>query len=227
VQTEALRQTLLALGIRPDRVEWLFPGVDLTRFRPTAHGLEGKSNPKVLFATAPRTVEELEGRGVPLLLTAAQATPEVHYHLLYRRWRTGYTSLHTTQKLIARQELRNVTVTDSIVADMPAVYNQHHFTIVPYTRPDGGKECPNSLIEGLACGLPALVSSACRIADFVERQRCGVVFDPTPLGLVNAIARGTLDYRDLSKQATITAHEFFSQETFRIKMAKIYDAIVG
>jgi len=110
---------------------------------------------------------------------------------------------------------------------MPAVYNQHHFTVVPYTRPDGGKECPNSLIEGLACGLPALVSSACRIADFVERQRCGVVFEPTPLGLINAIAQGTRYYHELSKQATITAHEFFSHERFLMKMAKIYDAIVS
>ena len=227
VQTEALRQELLALGISPDKVEWLFPGVDLTRFRPTAHGLDGKSNPQVLFATAPRTIEEMEGRGVPLLLTAAEATPEVHYHLLYRRWRSGYTSLHATQRLIARQELRNVTLTDGIVEDMPAVYNQYHFTIVPYTRPDGGKECPNSLIEGLACGLPALVSSACRIAEFIERQRCGVVFDPTPPGLVNAIAQGAMYYDELSKHATITAHEFFSQETFLMKMANIYDAIAS
>jgi glycosyltransferase involved in cell wall biosynthesis len=227
VQTEALRRELLALGISHDKIEWLFPGVDLARFRPAVQNSDVKSKPHVLFATAPRTTEEMEGRGVPLLLNAAQDTPEVRYHLLYRQWRTGYTSLHPTRELIARQALRNVTLTDSIVEDMPAVYNQHHFTIVPYTRPDGGKECPNSLIEGLACGLPALVSSACRIADFVERQRCGVVFDPTPSCLVSAIERATAHYHELSKQATVTAHAFFSQESFFAKTAKIYDEIAS
>jgi glycosyltransferase involved in cell wall biosynthesis len=222
VQTEAMRGILLALGVEASKTVVLYPAVDLQRFTPRQVSKAAPHAPKVLFATAPRTLEEMEDRGVQLLLAAAKDSPEVRYHLLYRQWRHHYTSLQPTKELITSHKLHNVTLTNGVVDDMPSVYRDHHFTVVPYTKPDGGKECPNSVIEGLACGLPALVSSATPFSDFVATHKCGIVFEPNPSSLVAAIDEGLAQYQMLSNNAASIAREFFSHTTMFGKLAQVY-----
>lgn len=226
VQTEPFREKLLASGVEKEKIEVVFPSVDLQAFRPLTQAPKGMQTPKILFATAPRSAEELEGRGVRLLLQAAQKSPDIQYHLLFRVWQGGYTSLATTTKWIATDQLHNVTLTNSIVDDMPQVYNDHHFTVIPYTHPGGGKECPTSLIEGLACGLPALISSVAPFAYFVEKYRCGVAFEPTPHGLVSAVELGMRSYANLSANAVRVARGFFSEELLWQRMERIYQEVL-
>ncbi|RMH04073.1 MAG: glycosyltransferase [Nitrospirae bacterium] len=221
VQTVRLYTTLIEQGVERKKVEVLYPGVDLSRWKPRAPRQLDRS-PKVLFATAPRTREELEGRGVHLLLQAAKVCPEIQYHLLYRPWRSGYTSLHPTQEAITHYDLHNVTLTNALIPEMAAVYHQCDFVVIPYTRADGGKECPNSLIEGLACGLPVLISRVAPFAYFVEQYECGVVFDPTPSGLVAAIEVGVSRYQRLSQNACRAAHQCFSETTVFQRLEEIY-----
>jgi len=226
VQTEAMRGILVALGVEASKTVVLYPAVDLQRFTPRQAGATFPHAPKVLFATAPRTWEEMEARGVQLLLAAAKGSPEVRYHLLYRRWRHHYTSLQPTKELMTSHQLRNVTLTDGVVDDMPSVYRDHHFTVIPYTKPGGGKECPNSVIEGLACGLPALVSSATPFSHFVATHKCGIVFEPNPSSLIAAIDEGLAQYHQLSNHASSVAQEFFSQTTMFGKLAQIYQDVL-
>jgi glycosyltransferase involved in cell wall biosynthesis len=226
VQTETLRKKILALGLEENKVELLYPGIDLSRFRPTGRRPDVIDHPKVLFATAPRSQEEMEARGVNLLLEAAKASPDIHYRLLYRQWKNGYTSLQPTENLIASQRLENVTLTNSISDDMPSIYNEHHFTVIPYTRSDGGKECPNSLVEGLSCGLPVLISSVSPFAYFVEEHECGVVFDPTASCLVTAVETGVDRYQELVNNAIKIAKTYFSQEKLLARIEEIYCEIL-
>ncbi len=226
VQTETLSKKLLALGLEENKVELLYPAVDLARFRPTGKASDLTGHPRVLFATAPRSQEEMEARGVNLLLMAAKTSPDIHYRLLYRKWKNGYTSLQSTENLIAGRRLENVTLTNSISHDMPSIYNKHHFTVIPYTRSDGGKECPNSLVEGLACGLPVLISSVSPFAYFVEEHACGVVFDPIPSCLITAIETGMKRYQELSNNAIKTANTYFSQDKLLARVERIYREIL-
>ena len=225
VQTATFREKLLALGIERDKVELAYPAVELDTFKPSAPGLPLNGSPKVLFATAPRSEEEMLGRGVHLLLQAAKLSPDVHYRLLYRKWRTGYTSLKATKDVILNHKLTNVLLTNDACSDMPSIYNAHHFTVVPYTTSDGGKECPNSLIEGLACGLPALVSSVTPLSYFVDEQQCGVVFEPKPSCLVEAIEIGLRRYRELSENAVRAARAYFAEDTLMHRLEKIYQEV--
>jgi glycosyltransferase involved in cell wall biosynthesis len=226
VQTEAMRGILLALGVEASKTVVLYPAVDLQKFTPRQVSTAVPHAPRVLFATAPRTREEMEARGVQLLLAAAKDTPKVRYHLLYRRWRHHYTSLQPTKELMTSHQLQNVTLTDEIVNDMPSIYRDHHFTVIPYTQPGGGKECPNSVIEGLACGLPALVSSATPFSHFIAMHKCGVVFEPNPSSLVAAIDEGLAQYQQLSHNAASIAQEFFSHTTMFEKLARIYQEVL-
>ena len=225
VQTETYRRRLLDQGIDEKKIELVYPGVDLNRFAPIdrPHGIQ--ATPTLLFATAPRSVEEMEKRGVNLLLRAAQKSPDLRYRLLYRPWRTGYTSLKPTQQSIKDRSLVNVHLTNTAVPDMADVFRQSHFLVIPYMTPDGGKECPNSLVEGLVCGLPALISSAAPFAYFVEQHKCGVVFDPDPEGLIAAVEEGVRRYAELSSNALEVSRVLFSQDRVLHHMAQVYRSV--
>jgi glycosyltransferase involved in cell wall biosynthesis len=227
VQTETYYKQVLGWGIEARKVELLYPGLQLDHFRPMRRDRSQGGPPRILFASAPRSVEEMEGRGVHLLLETARRSPASHYSLLYREWAAGYTSLEPTRQAIARQDLRNVNLMNRTVGDMAEVYGQHEFVVIPYTRADGGKECPNSLIEGLACGLPALISTVCPFASFIETHACGVVFEPTPEGLQQAIETGRSRYLELSENAAQTSRRFFSEANLLKRMAGIYQEALG
>jgi glycosyltransferase involved in cell wall biosynthesis len=175
-----------------------------------------------LFATAPRSEGELSSRGVLLLLESAKLEPKINFHLLYRQWQSGYTSLAPTVNLLKSGSMPNVFLTNKNVPDMLAVYREHDFTVVPYTTLDGGKECPTSSVEGLACGIPALISTKAPFAEFIAEHKCGVVFDPTPQGLVTAVETGMAQYGELSANAVRVAAEYFSLDKYLNRMTLVY-----
>jgi glycosyltransferase involved in cell wall biosynthesis len=229
VQTDRYRRRIISQGVDPEKVELIYPGVDLSRFTPDQESrseLAGDVTPSVIFATAPRSKEEMEGRGVGLILETARRYSGVNFRLLYRKWRTGHTSYNPTREWIERHGLRNVVLTNSAEQDMAAVYRKHHFTIIPYTTPEGGKECPNSMVEGLACGVPVLLSSVSPFTRFVNDNRCGIVFDPSPESLSQAIQAGMGCYEELSKNAVETANRYFSAESVYQKMEAIYGELL-
>jgi L-malate glycosyltransferase len=227
VQTDSFYQQLRGLGVEKEKLELLYPGVDLQRFRPSINVPQQRRTPKVLFASAPRSKEEMQNRGVYLLLEAAQMNPQVHYHLLYREWSSGYTSLAATAKWLETRDLENVTLTNSTVANMHCLYSNYDFTIIPYTEAKGGKECPTSVVEGLACGLPALISSYAPFAQFVAQHKCGVVFDPTPSSLVAAVEKGMRQYPELSANAVNVSHHYFSLDQLLRKMTQLYREVLS
>jgi glycosyltransferase involved in cell wall biosynthesis len=227
VQTNSFYRKLIALGTEQEKVELLYPGVDLKRFRPRTDTLHRKGRPKLLFATAPRSEAEMTRRGVYLLLDAAKLSPDVQFHLLYREWNSGYTSLAATKRWLELTRLDNVTLTNSVVADMSSLYCDYNFTVIPYTTSDGGKECPTSAVEGLACGLPALISSQAPFAEFVVEHNCGIVFDPTPSSLVAAVEAGMRQYGKLSTNAVKVAHKHFSLQRSLQRIAQLYRDILN
>jgi glycosyltransferase involved in cell wall biosynthesis len=227
VQTNSYYQKLRALGVEGDKLELLYPGVDLQQYRPSCDLRQRKGTPKILFASAPRSEEEMENRGVYLLLQAAEASRQVQYHLLYRKWGSGYSSLAATKRWLESHSLDNVILTDGVVDDMHRLYRNYDFTIIPYTTADGGKECPMSALEGLACGLPTLISSVVPFAEFVTQHKCGVLFEPTPSSLVTAVETGMSQYRELSTNAVNAAQCYFSSRRLLERMTQIYEEILS
>lgn len=222
-QTEGFRDRLLNEGIGRARIALIYPGVDLERFRPSTR-MPDPQRPRLLFASAPRSEAELGPRGVYLLLEAAGALPELHFRLLFRSWATGYSSLAPIRRHLENRRIANVELSDGAVPDMATVYPDFHFTVIPYTTPDGGKECPNSLVEGLACGVPVLISSVSPFSAFVARNACGIVFDPTAEGLGAAVARGMERWPQLSKAARAAAERHFCQRGMLRRYEEIYGA---
>ncbi len=186
VQTQNLMGELIRYGIDEKKIFCVYPGIDLANFSYEKQYPPLK-NPKILFATAPREEKELKERGVYMLLEAARLDSSINYTLLFRKWAGSYTSIEKVRSLIQKYDLKNVVLRNEIVQDMAKEYKAHHFTVIPFTHKDGGKECPNSALESIATGRPVLVSDVSPFASFVRDHHCGSVYNNSPEGLVKTI----------------------------------------
>ena len=223
-QSCATRDRLAGLGLDEARLRLWYPGIDLQRFQPRERSTTS-SRPRILFASAPRTREEMPSRGVDLLLETARRDPNLSMQLLYRPWDGAYTSLDETVRRIEELELRNVELTNEVVPDMAALYGAFDFTVIPFTTPDGGKECPNSALESLAAGVPVLCSRACPFATFLENEGAGIAFDPHPQGLIEAVEAGLRAWPELSVAARRAADRHLSQERLLESYTRLYDEV--
>jgi glycosyltransferase involved in cell wall biosynthesis len=110
---------------------------------------------------------------------------------------------------------------------MSGFYHRNAFTVIPYMSAAGGKECPRSLLESLACGVPALVSRCAPFAEFVEEEGCGVVFEPSPSGFRAALEQGLADYPALSARAAASARRHFDLEQTLLAYTALYAEVLA
>jgi glycosyltransferase involved in cell wall biosynthesis len=175
-ESERLRDDAIAAGMPPDRVTVIYPGVDLARYRPAP---PPPLPWKCLFASSPENEGEIQSKGVDLLLELARERPDLQITFLWRPF--GKRSAQAL-KIVRAANLQNVTVVAGRVSNIEDYYLDHHFTIAPFrTR---GKPCPNSILEGLACGRPALVSRTTkhfRLPPADVRRRTLISKTPSPL----------------------------------------------
>ena len=220
VQTQGMQRSLAQRGVEASRLRLIYPGIDLDRFQP-GEGRMPAARPRVLLATFPRTAGEMDERGVSFLLDAAVQLPHIDFSLLSRPWRSGSTAAERTRQIIVERSLANVTLLEGAQADMRELYLRHDFTVIPFTTPEGGKECPRSLVETLACGVPALISAAAPFSTFVSERQCGTVFPLTTQGFAGAVESAVSDYRRLCGNAVRE-----SRATFDIRsMLKAYSDV--
>ena len=223
VESERQKKQLLSIGINEQKIEIIYPPVDLDQFsyaRP-----RGKFT--VLYASCPTRESDFEKRGIPLILDTAKKSPSVQFHLAWRGG--GYPKIQELIKRLMRTTGgKNVTAKNEIITDMNLLYGSAHCTIIPYTKYDDFlKLIPNSALESLASGKPLLVSSKTEIARIVETEQCGVVFEPTPEGLSKAVRRLQQNYAAYQKNCRKTAEKYFSKKVFLQKYETIYEQILN
>jgi glycosyltransferase involved in cell wall biosynthesis len=214
------RDTLARLGIDAGRVRLVFPPVDLKRFIPAPP----PAGPfTVLFASSPEFEDWLDARGVPHLLDAAALLPRVRFRLLWRPW--GTSEPHV-RRMIAERGLDNVELMVGRCGDMAAQYQNAHVVAVPFGSLERTKPAPNSLVEGLACGRPALVTPVVGLSDLVREGQAGVVCEPSAAALADGIERLRLDWYRYANQARRLAERWFGREQFLAAYAGIYQELL-
>lgn len=226
VQTEGMRRRLEACNIDDSKIRLVYPGIDLSGFSRGRRTI-GVHRPKILLATFPRTAEELEKRGVSFLVEVAKRFPEMEFHMLSRPWRSGGTALATLKHNLEVREITNVIILEGIQNAMAELYARYDFTAIPYVTADGGKECPRSLVESMACGVPILISDAAPFASFVAEHDCGRVYPRGVEGFASAVDSGLRNYTRISQRAEECAHAFFDREQTYRTYAGIYGALVN
>ncbi|MEO5588387.1 MAG: glycosyltransferase [Gemmatimonadaceae bacterium] len=207
VESEPLRDQLLAAGVPPHGIRLIYPGVDLGRFRPAAPPADSF---RVVFASTPADPAEFEARGIPLLVETARRCPDVEFVLPWRQWGDADAA---TCALALLQPPPNFRVDPQDVVDMSEVYRSSHATICLFS-PGFGKPCPNSVIEGLASGRPVVLSHACGISSLVGRHGAGLSVSSDSRAVAAAINRLRDDYDRFSERARLLAEMRFDLRLF-------------
>ncbi len=217
VESNKQKEELLELGINPNKAKVIYPPVDLNEF--IYQKTEGEF--KILYASCPTRFNDFEKRGINLIIDTAKKNQSSKFILA---WRKGaYLDIN---KLINKSSLKNVIVDNRIINDMNEIYGRTHCTIIPYTKHDDYlKLIPNSALESLAAGKPILVSNKTEIAAFVNKEKCGIVFEPDEISLQKAIIKLKNNYTKYQKNCRRTANKYFSKDNFIGEYEKIYREI--
>jgi glycosyltransferase involved in cell wall biosynthesis len=218
-ETDGLAEDLRSRGVPPERIRIIPPGVDLHSYRPLS---PAPSKPfRVLFASTPSDPAELEPRGITPLVEAARLCPDMEFVFLWRTWGDQDAARRALGDL---RPPPNVVIERRDGRDMPAIYQASHAISCLYA-PGFGKSCPNSVVEALACGLPALVSDGCGIAPAIAKGHAGLVSARDPRAIAEA-ARALRDrHGAFSRAARALATEAFGIGPFLDAYADLYRTV--
>lgn len=214
-ESDALVAELGAAGIPADRIRLVYPGVDLAVFHPAP---APATRFRLLFASSPSDVDEFRARGIHLLVEIARACPDIDVVLLWREWGDEAAAARAFRALDAPPNL----VRESRGArTMAEIYRSAHAVACLYA--DGfGKSCPNSVVEGLACGRPALVSEHCGIANLVADSEAGFSTPLAAAAAVDALRRLHANWTHHSTCARALAERELDVDGFVARYREIY-----
>jgi glycosyltransferase involved in cell wall biosynthesis len=216
VESEWHKELLYQAGINSDRVKLIYPGSRVKPYRPA----EGPF--KILFATSPLDDSLFLSRGVFLLLKAAARLPEVTFVFTWRE--KDYSKL---QRYIDQENLANVEVRNGYIPDMDSVYQSVHATVLPGLTTSSLKPTPHSGLDSLSHGKPVLVSQPSSISALVERQQCGVVFEPTVDSLVESVHRLVAGYELYQSSTHATIQNCFSEDVLLECYGQLYETMLA
>ncbi|MGF1615151.1 MAG: glycosyltransferase family 4 protein [Gammaproteobacteria bacterium] len=205
VESKRHRDLLMQVGVEPERVKLIYPGVARQPYHQPPH------RPfTILFASSPLANRyDMLSRGIYLMVRAATHLPDTKFRVIWRGEEPA-----KLRQLISDADASNVEVISGYVEDMKSMYDTAHAVILPALMETSLKPCPHSGLESLAHGKPVLVSRPTSISDIVEREGCGVTFEPNIASLCDSIARLRQSYGGYQERAQPTAARMFSREIF-------------
>jgi len=219
-ETPVLAEHLRHAGVSPGRIEVVYPGIDLQRFSPSEVLRERRAF-RIIFASTPSDPTEFEPRGIPLLIETARRRPEVEIVFLWRRWGNLPAAAAELERL---RPPPNVTINSRDIPDMAAVYADADAVACCFAA-NFAKSAPNSVIEGLACGRPALLTDTCGIAPEVAAHSAGVGTPRAVDALVQGIDTLQANYPEFSRNARKLAERLFDRETCHREYARLYQQL--
>jgi len=219
-ESERLAQAVINAGVPPERVSVIYPGVDVKLFQATPP----PSSPpwRGVFASSPENPSEVHTKGVDLLLDLAEAEPEFHLTLV---WRPFGPESEKALGQVRERGLANVEIIHGRIPDMERLYQQAHFTLAPFRSV--GKPCPNSVLEGLACGRPALVSDYVDIGKLLAAEGAGLSYAATLSGLREAFHTLRSNYNAVQAAARTCALKHFNLQATVAHYQRIYQQLAS
>ena len=218
-ETETLARALIRAGAPADRIQVVRPGVDLHQFAPR---VAPPPRPfRVLFASSPACVSEFEPRGIRLLVDVARACRDVEIVLCWRSWGN---QAEARRALEALEPPTNLVISSNAGQTMSDAYASAHAVVCAYA-PGFGKSAPNSVIEGLACGRPAILTDSCGLAEVVTGTGAGVSAARAAGALSAAIETVRARYDEFATAARHLAEREFDADRFLRAYGTLYSAL--
>jgi len=215
-ESECLADDLRRAGIGADRIRVVYPGVNLDEYRPARRATRERF--QVLFASSPSDASEFAARGIPLLVDLARLCPEIDVTLLWRSWGDQGAAQRAFANL---NPPPNVRIDTRRGREMAAVYQDADAVACLYES-GFGKSCPNSIVEALACGVPALVSETCGIAGLIARDGAGIATTRNPADAAAAVRTLRSEHVRFAAAARRIAERHFDVRQFVDAYAQLY-----
>ena len=217
-ESECLADDLRRAGIGADRIRVIYPGVDLAEYRPVTRAAGDRF--QILFASSPAHAGEFEARGIPLLVELARLCPEMDVTLLWRSWGDQQEAERAFAKL---NPPPNVRIDTRRGRSMASIYQDADAVACLY-QPGFGKSCPNSIVEALACGVPALVSESCGIAGLISNEGAGIAPAAQPAEVAAAARALRAAHTQYKTAARRLAERHFDIRQFVETYARLYQS---
>jgi glycosyltransferase involved in cell wall biosynthesis len=218
-ESDTLGEEAHAAGVARSRISVMYPGVDLATFTaedpPPFDGVL-----KCVFASSPENTSEIHTKGLDLLIELARLEPSLELTIL---WRPFGPSSDEALAAVKAKSPPNVRIEVGRVERMRDRYRQAHFSVAPFRTV--GKPVPNSVIEALAVGRPALVSDFTDLGPILERERAGVRFSPTVDDLRRAYSDLRATYQTLQARSRSCAERHFSLDSVVRHYAQVYEKV--
>jgi glycosyltransferase involved in cell wall biosynthesis len=188
VISKATKNYVLRLGADPEKVEVIYNGVDLERFKPsdskgvTVRKKLGIAEDAVVAATVRRLVYK---NGIDTLIDCAQITASTNPRLVYLVIGKG-PDFEAVKTRIAQLGIEKNFILAGFVSDeeLPSYYNASDFFILPSKSGEG---LPLVALEAMASGLPVVATDVGGIRE-VSQKGYGMIVPPNqPQLLANAV----------------------------------------
>ncbi len=214
---------IIELGVSKEKISVIPCGVDIKKFRSARNKIKRKC--KVFLF-----VGRLEHvKNVGLLLEALKQLK--NEKLTYDLWIVGTGSLEKELKEYCKiNKLNNVKFFGEILHEkLPGIYQKADFFILP-SKSEGH---PLTLLEGMACGLPLIVSDILNLREIINKSKSGLIFKNGNLEdlkkeMKKLISANKKEIDILKKNGRKYVENNFSWENTEEKIEKIYEqTIIG
>jgi len=203
-------------------------GVNLDRFHKRNHT---NRNKKIKFLTV-GTVYKVKN---PVnLVKAVNILRNKSYDNFELDWfgAKGQNSLNTNDYLISKYLIAEYNIDDRFmfhdpVEEIDKIYKKADY-LVHVSIQDG---IPNAIVEGMACGLPILVSNVSDLPELVELGKNGFVCDPKrpesiAAGMEKLILLDDTSYESMSRNSRNIAEKYFGVDRFVDEHDRMYRCIM-
>jgi glycosyltransferase involved in cell wall biosynthesis len=231
--TDAVREHLIAQGVRGTRLEVVHDGLDLTKFQPTRERGEMRTSlglaPGDLAVGMAVNVQPWKGQDVTLKAVAALAAefPTLKCLLAGGVVRGAEWFQERLQEFIRGQGLAGRVQFLGSRADVPDLLNALDVVVHASVTPE---PFGRILIEAMALGKPLVASAAGGVLEIVEDGRSGLLVPPGDAVALAAALRRLLSDPAL-REATGAAgrkraYDHFSVEPFAHAIQEVYDQVL-
>jgi glycosyltransferase involved in cell wall biosynthesis len=216
VESSDLSRRLTAGGISQDRVEVVYPGIDLAQFADVTPPPAGPF--RILFASTPSDPSDIDPRGLGLIVELARMVSDIEILILWRPWGAVRECL---AEMARREPPPNVTIRVGDVARMQDAYRDAHATVCCFEA-GHGKSAPNSIMEGMASGRPVLATDTCGLADLISEHHAGIVTRRSLEALATGLERLRSQFETLRPAARRLAEREFDERKAIARYSALY-----
>lgn len=226
--SNATKEYVLRLGAKPRKVEVVYNGVDLVRFRPAKEIREemrkklGIAKNAIVVLTVRRLVYK---NGIDTLIDAAKIAVKKNMRIVFLVVGKGpdmeSIKLQVEQFGIEANFRLAGFVSDE---DLPSYYNVADLFVLPSKSGEG---LPLVALEAMACGIPIVATDVGGVREILVKDYGRLVTPNQPEMLAKAILDfATVDFSSRKGELRAMVEERFSWDTNVERLVEIYEELI-